>query len=395
MVPNTKWIAQLYSGPVAESLPTSVSAFSHRRARADSTASFAYYDEPELPGETEETETFADLSDRFVRRSISDLGDLEFGVDDDEDSADREYLATHDDYMLRRCSSTQSRSSVHARLLRRDSTTTAASTHTDGRTNQKIYMPNEDLTIVVAGFRSSPVGLAIYVSICILTGGVAFLLFRWLPQWYIGTVGRPCPLRDCEWVVIENQWSELVIIPVTAQEYGRPVSSVFGLPEKPYLYGLDDDDDPLMEKLRFLDYRYVRLYFHPIKDKFVMSSGWKDPNWTHTRLVRAGLHSEEKSIREVIFGNNLIDIEEKPVGKLLVDEVHSYLGYRQTFYNEAIANSTQVLHPFYIFQIASLILWSMDSYYYYASCIFIMSVASISATLIETSAVSPISWPPV
>lgn len=30
----------------------------------------------------------------------------------------------------------------------------------------------------------------------------------------------------------------------------------------------------------------------------------------------------------------------------------------------------------------------MDSYYYYAACIFIMSVASISATLIETRAVS-------
>ena len=49
---------------------------------------------------------------------------------------------------------------------------------------------------------------------------------------------------------------------------------------------------------------------------------------------------------------------------------------------------TQVLHPFYIFQIASLVLWSLDSYYYYAVCIFTMSVASITATLIETRAVS-------
>ena len=44
----------------------------------------------------------------------------------------------------------------------------------------------------------------------------------------------------------------------------------------------------------------------------------------------------------------------------------------------------QAFHPFYIFQIASLILWSLDSYYYYAVCIFVISVVSITTTLIET-----------
>ncbi|KAK2598982.1 hypothetical protein QQS21_005587 [Conoideocrella luteorostrata] len=355
---------ELYSGPVAESLPTSVSAFSHRRARADSTASFTYYEEPELHPEAEDDPgTFADLSDSFVRRSVSDLGDLEFGAEDEEDSADREYLATHDDYMLRRCSSMQSRNSVHARLLRRDSTATAASALPDGRSSQKIYLANEDLTIVVAGFRTSPVGFLVYVCLCILTCGLAYLLLRWLPRWYVTIVGRSCPLKECDWTVIENQWSELVIIPIAAQDYGRPVSSVFGIPEKSLLYGLDDENDPLIEHLRSLDYRYVRLYFHPIKDKFIMSAGWKDPEWTDARLVRAGLDSDEKNIREVIFGANLIDIEQKTIGQLLVDET---------------------LHPFYIFQIASLVLWSMDSYYYYAACILIMSVASITATLVET-----------
>lgn len=44
----------------------------------------------------------------------------------------------------------------------------------------------------------------------------------------------------------------------------------------------------------------------------------------------------------------------------------------------------QAFHPFYIFQIASLILWSLDSYYYYAVCIFVISAISITTTLIET-----------
>lgn len=44
----------------------------------------------------------------------------------------------------------------------------------------------------------------------------------------------------------------------------------------------------------------------------------------------------------------------------------------------------QVLHPFYVFQIASIILWSIDDYYYYAFCIALISALSIATTLIET-----------
>ncbi|KAG5985474.1 hypothetical protein E4U55_000036 [Claviceps digitariae] len=359
---------ELYAGPIAESLPTSVSAFSHRRLRANSTTSFTYFEETDSPtGAGDLNDEYSELRDRYRSGSVSDLGDVELGVEDDEDSADREYLASHDDYRLRRCSSTQSRDSAHVRLLRRDSTGTAASDRVGGRCSQKIYMANEDMTIVIAGFRTSKIGWFLYLSLCLLTGGLAFLFFRWLPRCYVAIVGRSCLLRDCEWTIIENQWGELVRIHVIATEYGRPVSSIFGLPQKPMLYCLDDENDPVIDHLRSLDYRYMRLYFHPIKDKFVTSAGWKDPNWADSRLIRCGLDSDERAIREIIFGHNLIDIQQKSITQLLVDEV---------------------LHPFYIFQIASLILWSMDSYYYYAACIFIMSIASISATLVEMRAVS-------
>ncbi|KAG5947372.1 hypothetical protein E4U53_006425 [Claviceps sorghi] len=354
---------ELYSGPIAESLPTSVSAFSHRRSRVDSTASFTYFGETDFQtGAEDSNDEYADSRNRYGRRSSSDLREVEFGDEDDSCSGDRENLVSHDDYMLRRCSSTQSRDSAHVRLLRRDSTGTATSDLTDGRCSQKIYMANEDMTIVVAGFRTSKIGWFLYLSSCIFTGGLAFLFFRWLPRYYVAVVGRSCPLRDCDWTIIENQWGELVRIPVITTCYGRPVSSIFGVPQKPMLDCLDDDNDPVVDHLRSLDYRYMRLYYHPIKDKFITSAGWKDPNWMDIRLVRSGLDSDERAIREIIFGHNLIDIQQKSVSQLLVDEV---------------------LHPFYIFQIASLVLWSMDSYYYYAACIFIMSIASISATLVE------------
>ena len=43
----------------------------------------------------------------------------------------------------------------------------------------------------------------------------------------------------------------------------------------------------------------------------------------------------------------------------------------------------QVFHPFYVFQIGSIILWSVDEYMYYASCIFVLSLGSIIISLIE------------
>jgi cation-transporting P-type ATPase 13A2 len=58
-----------------------------------------------------------------------------------------------------------------------------------------------------------------------------------------------------------------------------------------------------------------------VKDKFVLFSGWRDPNWTDVRAIRSGLDSDEKSVREVVFGRNLIDIQQKSVVQLLVDEV--------------------------------------------------------------------------
>lgn len=284
---------------------------------------------------------------------MSDIEDIDFAVLEDEDSADQQYAASEEDYVLRRCSSTHSRVSVRAHLLRRDSTATAGSARGHGRTSQKIYMANEDLTIAVAGFSTSYVGYAAYILLCIVTCGTAYLLFRWLPRWYVAVLGRPTALKDCDWVVIENQWGELSVMHVNVRDYGRPVSSVFGAPEKMFSYGFDDDTDPLMDHLRYLDYRYVRLFFQPIKDKFLLSAGWKDPDWTDVRLVRSGLDSDEKVMRDIIFGNNLIDIAQKSVGQLLVDEVSVFefcpvflvaIGCCGLLFNRTLTGVAPILH---------------------------------------------------
>jgi len=316
---------ELYSGPIAESLPSSLSTFSHRRVRVDSTASFSYYEDEDLENDDCANSWHSSIY-RPTSNDFADTGDpsaFAISLDDGENSADDDYLASDHDYALRRCSSTQSRNSIHTHP-RRDSNATAASSRLNGRTSQKAYMENEDLTMAIAGFRTTNIASLIYISLCILSGGFVYLFFRWLPRLYIHLLGQTCPLRECDWVVVENQWGELAILPVKTQSYGRPLSSVFGLSEKSVSYGLDDDSDPVIDNLRTLDYRYVRFCFHPLEDKFTLMSGWRDPDWTDVQLVRAGLSNDEKAIREVVFGNNLIDIQQKSVGRTLIDEVIIY-----------------------------------------------------------------------
>eukprot|EP00064_Thunnus_orientalis_P013623 superscaffoldBa00002249_g13662 len=87
-------------------------------------------------------------------------------------------------------------------------------------------------------------------------------------------------------------------------------------------------------------------------------------DWTCMDLYgfQKGLSHLEQSLRRRVYGPNLIDVPVKPYIRLLFEEV---------------------LNPFYVFQVFSIVLWMIDKYYYYSSCIFIISLLSISISLYE------------
>ncbi|KAK5098854.1 hypothetical protein LTS08_006232 [Lithohypha guttulata] len=359
---------EAFSGPISESVPTSATSFAYQRPRQrqGSIASFTYFqDEQESPEYSDEAiEDVSDDEDLFMANGHDQ--DLEAGTTSP-----------------RRKSSGRDRDNEDAPLLRRTESGKAdIQEHEEGGAfSQKFYIQSEDLTMVVAGFSTSSLGFFAYLVICCLTAGIGYLIFRWIPRWRIRLIGTPTPLEKCTWVVVEvsfehnrkwsrsraknkqNQWGEFTVHDVTSEEYGYPMSTVFNRPSKEQLNGHRYDYEEDLKELRFLDYRYMRFIYHPHQDKFVLNNDWWDPQWTDVKAMKQGLDSEERDPRDQVFGKNVIEIRQKTIPELLLDEA---------------------FHPFYIFQIASLLLWSFDEYYYYAGAIFLISVFSIATTVIET-----------
>ena len=319
-------LAQPFSGPISESVPTSVTSFAYQRPRqrAGSISSFTYFQEDEEAPD-------------WSNEAVVDLSDEEGEHPEDRDLDLESGLATPS----RRKSSVRLRTSSDQPLLQRhDSARSDTQEHEGGGNfSQKIYLESEDLTMVIAGFSTSLLGNFLYIALCALTLGIAYLVFRWVPRWRIRLTGTPSALRTCTWVVVEvshwhnrkwstspaknsqNQWGEFTVHYVSSEEYGHPLSTIFGLPSKEKANGYQDDDDPEVEILRSIDYRYMKLIYHPLEDKFTLNSSWWDPQWTDVKALRAGLDSDERDPRDVVFGENMIEIRQKTIPQLLLDEV--------------------------------------------------------------------------
>jgi cation-transporting ATPase 13A2 len=97
--------------------------------------------------------------------------------------------------------------------------------------------------------------------------------------------------------------------------------------------------DDAMGFLKIVEYRYTRFALDERSGRWKMVRDWRDHLWTSLKGVSAGLDESTRDQRRILFGQNSIDIEGKSTLTILLDEV---------------------LHPFYVFQVASIALWSLD-----------------------------------
>ncbi|KAL0956491.1 hypothetical protein HGRIS_002636 [Hohenbuehelia grisea] len=235
---------------------------------------------------------------------------------------------------------------------------------------QTIYLEDEDNTIRFVGYEIRPLRQLLWRFGCVLTLGVLALLGHWFPRFWLRWVAREKAFEDSKdgFVVVESSFRDITMFPIRSIAYPYPIATVF--PHPPITADIASarangklPEDDVLGILQTIDYRYSRFALDPRTGLFNMIKDWKDPSWSGQASVLNGLAEPLRAQRLALFGNNELDIEGKSTMALLVDEV---------------------IHPFYVFQIASIILWSLDDYYYYAFCIALISVLSIGTTLYET-----------
>ncbi|KAJ7594428.1 P-type ATPase [Mycena floridula] len=236
---------------------------------------------------------------------------------------------------------------------------------------QTIYIQDEDTTVRFIGYERVFWRHIAWIFGCTVSLGILGLLGHWFPRLWLRWVAKEKAFVDSYngFVVVESSHGGISLLPLKSLAYPYHVSTAFQESVDTTLFGPDrgrssyDGESKMLSTLLYLDYRYSRFALDPRTGLFSMTRDWRDQAWTGATSVQDGLNDFMHHQRLTLFGPNAIDIQGKSTISLLVDEV---------------------IHPFYVFQIASIILWSLDDYYYYAFCIALISTLSITTTLMET-----------
>ncbi|KAB1283711.1 putative cation-transporting ATPase 13A3 [Camelus dromedarius] len=187
----------------------------------------------------------------------------------------------------------------------------------------------------------------------VCTGGFLLLLLYWMPEWRVKATCVRAAVKDCEVVLLRTTdefrtWfcAKIRFLSVETHPFSSPqclankISSgrAVHLPEN-----LAEENKVEMSKYSQTQSQQIRYFTHHSVKYF-----WNDT-----------LHNFD-FLRKLLYGVNEIAVKVPSAFKLLIKEV---------------------LNPFYIFQLFSVILWCTDEYYYYAVAIVIMSLVSIISSL--------------
>ncbi|KAM6924917.1 polyamine-transporting ATPase 13A2 [Xenentodon cancila] len=198
----------------------------------------------------------------------------------------------------------------------------------------------------------------------LLSLGLLLIVFHWRPRLAVLARCCSCPLALADILLIRDIFGQHHVVEVLTEEVEDGSLDMLGQLEN------NDWRDTVQlykeekTKLRYFLFKGLRYIWLDRRGAFCRVSVLNE-DWTCKDLYgfQKGLSPLEQSLRRHLFGANLIDVPVKSYVRLLFEEV---------------------LNPFYVFQVFSITLWMIDAYYFYALCIFIISVGSISISLYET-----------
>uniref|UniRef100_A0A674KEP6 ATPase cation transporting 13A2 n=1 Tax=Terrapene triunguis TaxID=2587831 RepID=A0A674KEP6_9SAUR len=213
----------------------------------------------------------------------------------------------------------------------------------------------------VSGYQSRTWRIILCYMFSVLTAGILLIVFRWKPSLEVRAKCRPCALRHADWIIITDRFGQCFVTQVQTEQLGEgslephPGARADDGRTSVAVGVLDEDDSRDTVRLHRKEEKNVVRYYLFEGSRYV----WIERRQAYCK-VRYGIHP----LSETFFVYGLHQ-PPCPKGPLL------FLSF-------------QVLNPFYIFQVFSIILWLCDAYYYYAACIFVISAISIGLSLYET-----------
>ncbi|NWI66644.1 AT132 ATPase, partial [Todus mexicanus] len=230
----------------------------------------------------------------------------------------------------------------------------------------------------VTGYQTKPWRVALCHTCSVLTAGLLLVLFHWKPSLEVQAKCKPCALGQADWVIIRDRFGQCFTTRVHTEPLGegslehhpgarledRRSSIAIGVSDEEEnrdTIRLHEKEENILRYYLFEGLRYIWIERRQAYCKVsVLDEGW---SCADLHLSQAGLDQQDHNTRRKIYGPNLIEVPVKSYARLLVEEV---------------------LNPFYIFQVFSIVLWVCDAYYYYAACIFLISTISLGLSLYET-----------
>uniref|UniRef100_A0A3Q3GGC5 ATPase 13A3 n=1 Tax=Labrus bergylta TaxID=56723 RepID=A0A3Q3GGC5_9LABR len=222
----------------------------------------------------------------------------------------------------------------------------------------KVLNKGEEEEMELQGYRLCRWRLALVGLGVLCTGGFLLLLLYWMPEWCVKSTCTRTTARDAKVVLMRStdefrRWF-LARVRVMLAPGSNPFHSLdtqttspssLSSPSSPSHPFSSHASPPLANghsphpsdgsPIRYFTFHSTKYYWNEELQNFEV-------------------------LKRLFFGVNEIAVKVPSVFKLLIKEV---------------------LNPFYIFQLFSVILWSADEYYYYAVAIVFMSVISIATSL--------------
>ncbi|XP_042231974.1 polyamine-transporting ATPase 13A3-like isoform X3 [Homarus americanus] len=230
----------------------------------------------------------------------------------------------------------------------------------------------EELTLY--GYQNSACKAALFYLLTLITLGIFYLISYWKPEWRVYWKSRKSALSDADALILKDADGQIHVAIVESEtvESGFPSQYVVsshsfnGVCNGAHNGASDVTHltQPLHRVLRYFIFQHIKYIWTPEKMTFTRLYGY-DQNTPIKSLLNdfRGFTAQEQMQRQILYGLNMISVEVKSYWHLLV---------------------TEILNPFYVFQIASITLWSFDNYVLYATCIFLVSCLSIIVSLHET-----------